>query len=217
MQKRSLRDFKPLKTKAFDFSSKDVVRNMSANNVANEKSGVNPFTISDLINRQSSNTLSQKPKGVADLPGFESTLDSMGSINIKENSVKYAEARDRVAAVVDLNKNTSFPLTQQRKKNKNDFYRFLLQQNFGTDEEELPLKCNNDILIPRSILKRNEGVPKPPVELDDFDELLNDAEQLAAKESIVGKGVDMNGPLVSPRLVNQNYLENLYRKMEVRD
>ena len=55
------------------------------------------------------------------------------------------------------------------------------------------------------------------MELDDFDELLNDAEQLAAKESIVGKGVDMNGPLISPRLVNQNYLENLYRKMEARD
>jgi len=66
-------------------------------------------------------------------------------------------------------------------------------------------------------LKRNELPPKPPVELDDFDELLNDAEQLAAKESIVGRGVDMNGPLISPRLMNQNYLENLYRKMEARD
>ena len=82
---------------------------MSANNMDHAKSGINPFTISDLINRQSSNTLSQKPKGVADLPGFESTLDSMGSINIKENSLKFADARDRVAAVVDLNKNTSFP------------------------------------------------------------------------------------------------------------
>ena len=66
-------------------------------------------------------------------------------------------------------------------------------------------------------MKRNELPPKPPVELDDFDELLNDAEQLAAKESIVGRGVDMNGPLISPRLMNQNYLENLYRKMEARD
>ena len=27
----------------------------------------------------------------------------------------------------------------------------------------------------------------------------------------------MNGPLISPRLMNQNYLENLYRKMEARD
>lgn len=77
------------------------------------------------------------------------------------------------------------------------------------------MKCNNDILIPRSILKKNDLPPKPPVELDDFDELLNDAEQLASKEQIVGKGVDMNGPLVSPRLTGN--LENLYRKMETRD
>ncbi len=83
----------------------------------------------------------------------------------------------KMAKVLDLNKNTSFPLSHQRKKNKNDFYRFLLQQNFGNeDEDEPPSKMNNDILIPRSILKRNELPPKPTVELDDFDELLNDAE-----------------------------------------
>ena len=76
---------------------------------------------------------------------------------------------------------------------------------------------NNDILIPRSILKRNEMPPKPQVDLDDFEELLNDAEQIATKEAIVGKQIDMNGPMISPRLFNQNYLENLYRKMEMRD
>jgi hypothetical protein len=95
---------------------------MSANNVVGEKT--NPFSVSDLLNRQSTNTIAQK---LQDIPGFEpSTLDSMGSININTKSLKFAEARDRVAAVVDLNKNTSFPFTQQRKKNKNDFYRFLL-------------------------------------------------------------------------------------------
>ena len=35
--------------------------------------------------------------------------------------------------------------------NKNDFYRFLLQQNQAQNAQ----KTNNDILIPRSILKRN--------------------------------------------------------------
>jgi hypothetical protein len=82
----------------------------------------------------------------------------MGSINISTNAhlQKVQEVKDRMARIVDLNKNTSFPLGKERKKNKNDFYRFLLQQNFGTDEEQLPAKCNNDILIPRSILKRNE-------------------------------------------------------------
>jgi predicted secreted acid phosphatase len=66
-------------------------------------------------------------------------------------------------------------------------------------------KVNNDILIPRSILKRNEaGIAKKTAgdNLDDFDELLNDAEQLASKEAVVGKQIDMNGPIVSPRTYN---------------
>ena len=36
-------------------------------------------------------------------------------------------AMDVGAKVLDLNRLTSFPLNVQRKKNKNDFYRFLLQ------------------------------------------------------------------------------------------
>jgi hypothetical protein len=36
-------------------------------------------------------------------------------------------AMDAGAKVLDLNRLTSFPLNVQRKKNKNDFYRFLLQ------------------------------------------------------------------------------------------
>lgn len=55
------------------------------------------------------------------------------------------------ASIVDINKSTSIPLNADKRKNKNDFYRFLLDQNshsFG------PAKINNDILIPRSILKK---------------------------------------------------------------
>jgi hypothetical protein len=93
-------------TKAFDFSSKEVQRHQSAHNVIGVKSA---FNVSDLLNNHSSKKI---PKGVADLPGYEpSTLDSMGSINIKTNN-RFDEVRDRVARVVDLNKNTSFPLTQ---------------------------------------------------------------------------------------------------------
>ena len=40
----------------------------------------------------------------------------------------------------------------QKKNNKNDFYRFLLSQNYDNPEK---IKANNDVLIPRSILKRN--------------------------------------------------------------
>ena len=84
----------------------------------------------------------------------------------------------------------------------------MLQQNFGESDEASEImagKVNNDILIPRSILKRNEaGIAKKTKgeNLDDFDELLNDAEQLASKEAVVGKQIDMNGPIVSPRTYN---------------
>jgi|TARA_B110001450_G_C17367897_1_gene378413 hypothetical protein len=81
-------------------------------------------------------------------------------------------------------------------------------------------KVNNDILIPRSILKRNEaGIAKKGNKdnLDEFDELLNEAEQLASKEAVVGKQIDMNGPIVSPRTYNQNYLRNVYRALEVQE
>ena len=81
-------------------------------------------------------------------------------------------------------------------------------------------KVNNDILIPRSILKRNEaGLTKKGNKdnLDEFDELLNEAEQLASKEAVVGKQIDMNGPIVSPRTYNQNYLRNVYRALEVQE
>ena len=62
----------------------------------------------------------------------EATLDSIGSINIVTNtpgmevSAIEAERPDAKTKVVDLNRLTSFPLNVQRKKNKNDFYRFLL-------------------------------------------------------------------------------------------
>jgi hypothetical protein len=54
-----------------------------------------------------------------------------------------------------------FPIVNERKKNKNDFYRFLLQQNFSTEGSDtnsfLNPKVYNDILIPRSILKKGEA------------------------------------------------------------
>lgn len=54
------------------------------------------------------------------------------------------------ARVVDMNKTTQIPASLNKKKNKNDFYRFLLSQNNQRDSG----KINNDILIPRSILKK---------------------------------------------------------------
>ena len=58
----------------------------------------------------------------------------------------------RKAAVVDINRTTSLPVGQQRRKNKNDFYRFLLSTNkMGAND----YKVNNDVFIPRSILKKS--------------------------------------------------------------
>ena len=57
------------------------------------------------------------------------------------------------AAIIDINKTTSIPLNADKRKNKNDFYRFLLDQNAQSASHA---KINNDILIPRSILKRVE-------------------------------------------------------------
>lgn len=47
---------------------------------------------------------------------------------------------------------TLIPKQQVLKKNKNDFYRFLLNANSEQGEN---YKINNDVLIPRSILKKN--------------------------------------------------------------
>ena len=49
-------------------------------------------------------------------------------------------------------------MNNEKKKNKNDFYRFLLAQNNLYNGNEV--KINNDILIPRSILKKGEKVSR---------------------------------------------------------
>ena len=61
----------------------------------------------------------------------------------------------RKAAVLDINRTISLPPNQHRRKNKNDFYRFLLttsQRNGMAPEDK---KVNNDVFIPRSILKKS--------------------------------------------------------------
>ena len=66
-------------------------------------------------------------------------MDSLGSINIITSNGAHLQGRgldqqaagadgaNKEAKVVDMNQRTNFPLNVQRKKNKNDFYRFLLQ------------------------------------------------------------------------------------------
>jgi len=56
------------------------------------------------------------------------------------------------ASIVDINRAASLPMNKDKRKNKNDFYRFLLTTNQFSDAEQ---KINNDIFIPRSILKKS--------------------------------------------------------------
>jgi len=72
--------------------------------------------------------------------GKEAVVDSLGSINIITSNGAHLQGRgpgldqqaagsagaNKEAKVVDMNQRTNFPLNVQRKKNKNDFYRFLL-------------------------------------------------------------------------------------------
>jgi len=58
------------------------------------------------------------------------------------------------ASVVDMNFSTAIPRQAAQKKNKNDFYRFLLSANYDTTDN---YKINNDVFIPRSILKKNNA------------------------------------------------------------
>lgn len=68
-------------------------------------------------------------------------------------------------------------------------------------------KFNNDILIPRSILKRNEPVERKTKKVADqgldLDELLKHAEDtLPANETLTGKQLEVGGPILSPKNYN---------------
>jgi hypothetical protein len=160
-------------------------------------------------------------------------VDSLGSINIITNNGAHLQGRglessaigqagaNKEAKVVDMNQRTNFPLNVQRKKNKNDFYRFLLQQNTAVEGGGQEAKVNNDILIPRSILKKNEvpqykrGPDDVEDELDEFDAYGSGAEDIAHNEAVVGR--QLKGPLLSPKTFSQNFLENQYRSFQIQE
>ena len=76
------------------------------------------------------------------------------------------------------------------------------------------MKVNNDVLIPRSILKRNDVNRRDMFEqemaddLGEYDELVGQGADLEIdpNEGIVGRHLDLNGPILSPKTFNQNYL-----------
>lgn len=108
-----------------------------------------------------------------------------------------------------------------RKKNKNDFYRFLLQQNLSAEMLQNPQlmsalnsKINNDILIPRSILKKhvaaqkNKGGEGTFDFLDELEDLNND--NILYNEAVVGRQLDANDSLLRSG-VGVDHVEAQYR------
>ena len=81
--------------------------------------------------------------------GYQGQPKAMNRVGQIVNNARPSQIRK--AAVVDINRAISLPNTNTRRKNKNDFYRFLLSTNRGQNES----KINNDVFIPRSILKKS--------------------------------------------------------------
>ena len=96
---------------------------------------------------------------------------------------------------------------------------------FELDSMGVPIKVNNDILIPRSILKKNEVGPREYIRqqeaqdfVAEFDEIVGQGvdSQVSPTEGIVGRQLDTKGPILSPKTFDPNYLEKQYKKMEER-
>ncbi|CDW72773.1 UNKNOWN [Stylonychia lemnae] len=125
--------------------------------------------------------------------------------------------RVKGANVVDINKSTEIPLNNEKKKNKNDFYRFLLAQNNLYNGNEI--KINNDILIPRSILKKGERRSREgrrsSLNDDEIDAYYSDYDQITG---VQGRPLLRNNPLLSPKfnqILNfQHQAQDLKRMMD---
>ena len=71
--------------------------------------------------------------------------------------MKSRSVRNGKANIIDINRDIRLPDLNMKKKNKNDYYRFLLTSNRGEGGpvRTQPDKINNDVFIPRSILKKS--------------------------------------------------------------
>lgn len=125
-------------------------------------------------------SLSEYKARAMDIPAMSEKLAQTQGLHRHESPIKQVNvaasnalsqgpfSADNKASVQNFNQQINFNMNKNKKKNKNDFYRFLLQQNmqqYSADAYELdsmgiPIKVNNDILIPRSILKKNEIGPR---------------------------------------------------------
>ena len=103
--------------------------------------------------------------------------------------MNYQNIKAKNANIIDINNNLDIPVNAiDRKKNKNDFYRYLLMQNNQNIHQDF--KINNDILIPRSILKKGEKKNRNPRE---------EHYQSSDEALLHGTHLNRNNPLLSPK------------------
>jgi len=83
-------------------------------------------------------------------------------------------------------------------------------------------KVNNDILIPRSILKKNTHpeakLMKETTEFDFIDELEHiDNANLLYNEAVIGKHIDHNNTILKTKHGGQDNLENQYKILQLQE
>lgn len=100
-----------------------------------------------------------------------------------------------------MNRATELPMTAaEKRQNKNDFYRFLLMQNSNQHQTEetnfntIGQRANNDILIPRSILKKCDRNPR-----NRDNQTLSEDEEEDAQAALYGVKLKRTNPLLSPK------------------
>ena len=129
------------------------------------------------------------------------------------NTAKPASIRK--AAVLDINRTASLPATATRRKNKNDFYRYLIQNNKERGQTKTGQQMIfNDVLIPRSILKKSivpgsvkeQRLEQAAEEFYDYQVAMSkmkredDEEYLGKYEIVFGQHLDVNDPQLSPKV-----------------
>ncbi|TNV74079.1 hypothetical protein FGO68_gene3446 [Halteria grandinella] len=139
-------------------------------------------------------------------------LNTQQTLANEELPVKHAGPK-----VIDINQATEIPqAVLEKRQNKNDFYRYLLMQNTQTIEQQPQYRVNNDILIPRSILKRcdKRASNNHPQQNNG-----SDNEETMEESAVQGVKLKRTNPLLSPKF-NQflkdqakEELEHMQRQM----
>ena len=142
---------------------------------------------------------------------ISSDLGLRSEDHVGVNSQFYTnQAQSKTAAVFNINAEVQLPENISKKKNKNDFYRFLLQTNSDQPDN---VKINNDVFIPRSILKKSNvpgSIKEQRLEAaaEEFFEYQlavhqmkrdNSEEYLGKYEVVFGQHLDSTNPLLSPK------------------